>query len=204
MRWYDPTPQSFELQMLIGAPYLLLCIFNRVLPTWVSRKAIHMGMGWMLLHSDVADARVRGAVHFVAWSFLALVFVSAFADVALWRHLRFLHARRVDPGVTTYLLVCSACAALGVRYVDMCPLFFADPMGAVVGRTLRTPRLVGNKTWGGTLAVWLTAALTWNDTSVASCVFGATLIATTELFAGDYDNPCIAGILLVRALLVRA
>ena len=203
MRWYDPPVHTLEMQGLMGIPYLLVCMFNRVLPSWISRKAIHMGMGWMMLHSDVADVRVRVAVHAVAWGFLALVITSAYFEAPLWRHMPFLHAKRVDPGVTTYLLTCSACVAYGVRFVDMGPLFFADPMGAVVGRTLRTPRLVGNKTWGGTLAVWLTAALTWNDTNLASCALGATLIAATELFAGDYDNPCIAGILMVRAL-VRA
>jgi hypothetical protein len=201
-RRYEPTPQPFEWQLALGLPYLLFCMLNRVLPSWLSRKGIHVGMGVMLVHSDVeGDWRMRAMVHLVAWGFLALAAAAAAGRVSLSTHLRFLHAQyRFDPGVCTYLLTCSLCVALGVRFVDMAPLFFADPMGAIVGRNWKTPRLVGAKTCGGTLAVWLTAFVTWNAVSLWSCAVGASAIAVVELFGGEYDNPAIAVLLLVRAL----
>ena len=199
-RWYTPTPQSFELQVALGAPWLLFCMFNRVLPAYLSRKGIHMGIGVMLLHSDMSEWRMHAAVHTMTLSFLALSWAAARARVSLHAHLRFMHDKAFDPGVLSYLVTVSACAALGVAYVDMAVLFFADPMGALVGRNVATRKIYGAKSLGGTLAVFLTACVAWNDASVVKSVLGGAATAVVELYGGDYDNPLIAALLMVRAL----
>ena len=73
-------------------------------------------------------------------------------------------------------------------------------MGAIVGRNLKTPKLYGSKTVGGTLAVWATAFFTLYEVNPWNRALGATIIAGIELFAGDYDNPSIGVFLLARAI----
>tara|TARA_B110000046_G_scaffold25053_1_gene24238 strand:- start:14041 stop:15615 length:1575 start_codon:yes stop_codon:yes gene_type:complete len=200
-RRYEPPVLPFEWQLALGAPVLGFCMFNKVLAPWKSRKAIHVLIGTLLVHSDQNDWRLRASVHAVAWGFLALAAAAALLRAPLARRFAFLHAdKRVDPGVACYLLTCSLCASCGVRFVDMAPLFFADPMGAIIGRTVASPKLVGSKSVAGTAAVWLAAFAAWNDVEVGRCAAGATAVAAVELLSADYDNPCIAGLLLARLL----
>ena len=116
--------------------------------------------------------------------------------------MRFLHGDvAVDPGVTFYVCVCSLACYYRIEFIHLLPLFTADPMGAIVGRNLKTPKLCGGpKSVGGTLAVWVTAFWTLYEPDITNRVVGATLIAIIELFAGDYDNPAIGAFLLARAI----
>ena len=199
-RVFAPGAVPLAHQAVMGVPYLLFCMFNRVLPPYLSRKGIHMGIGALLLFSDMEDWRVHALVHAMAGTFVALTLAAALARASLAQRLPFMHDRTVDPGVLCYLLCVSACAALRVPYCDMAVLFFADPMGALVGRNVHTPKLYGSKSVGGTLAVWATAVAAWNDAHLGRCVAGATLTAAIELVGGDYDNVLIAALLLGRAL----
>ena len=89
------------------------------------------------------------------------------------------------------------------------PLYYADPMGAIVGRNIKTWKVpyAGNKSIGGTLAVIMTAfanllyftGCSWEDALVT-----ATLIGIIELYSGEWDNVCISGGLAIRFLMLHA
>ena len=71
-----------------------------------------------------------------------------------------------DVGIINYLLVCSICVTLGIPFASIMPLFYADPWAAIVGRNVASPKLVGDKSVAGTLAVFATAAVTVTEASV--------------------------------------
>lgn len=189
------TTLQFEAEFVLGIMLLAgVAVLSNTLKPWVARKAIHMGIGTLLVYSDLQDWRIRASVYLVTLLVtLLLVGVGR-------RLLYFLHNRSVDPGVVTYLFICSFCCARRIDFVNICPLFLADPMGAIVGRLVKTPLLYGKKSVGGSLAVVITAMLTINEHALPLRLFYGVAIGAIELFGGDYDNPLIGAFLLARAL----
>jgi hypothetical protein len=181
----------FELA-LWSLPLLLFVQFNTLLPSWGSRKVLHMGTGTLLMMCDVRDPLFRYATYAVTTVVVAFV----------WhRSLHFFAVK--DVGIINYLLFCSLCVSLQLPLVYCAPLFYADPMGAIVGRNVDTPKLVGTKSVGGTLAVFVTAALTLVETAWPLRLASAAMIALLELFAGKWDNPAIGVYLLAHHALLR-
>lgn len=178
---------------LCSLPLLLFVQFNTLLAPWQSRKVLHMGTGTLFILTDFSDPLARYALYAVVGANVLALFTRAtyhFSD-------------RRDVGIVSYLLFCATTASLGVPFWKMAPLFYADPAGALVGRTVRTRKLVGSKSVGGTLAVFAVAAATmFGDDLLTACAH-ALVVALLELFAGKWDNPAIGCYLLTRALLLR-
>ena len=200
---YVPRKLSFGAQFACGMAILLTAVLALSLQPWVARKLVHVGIGLLLVHADLDDVRVRGSVYLATALTLALV-AAGVAYRASFRPdacLRFMHAGvAIDPGVVFYVCVCSFACAVRLEFVFLLPLFLADPMGAIVGRNVRSPKLYGSKSLAGTAAVWATAFLTLPEVDAANRAAGATVIAALELWSGDYDNPAIGGFLLLRAI----
>ena len=171
----------------VSLPLLAFVFLNPWLPSWGSRKVLHMGTGSLLMLTDVTDPLIIAATYLVTVLFISVVSVRKlhFSDVG-------------DVGIINYLLFCSVCVTLGVPFVHVMPLFYADPMGAIVGRNVPTAKLVGDKSIGGTLAVFATAALTVSEETWMMRIWAGACIATIELFAGKWDNPGISAFLLLR------
>ena len=73
------------------------------------------------------------------------------------------------------------------------PVFFADPLGALVGKSLTTsginnPRWVGEKTVGGSLAVFLASYLTLTFGSQSFKLFLSLVITLMEGLTLEFDN----------------
>lgn len=203
--WYDPSVLVFEWQFVIGMTLLACTVLVRWLPGWIARKSVHMGIGTLLIHADLDDFRIRTSIY-LATTLTCASFIAAY--LFFRRSARFaLHFAHddvvLDPGIVTYLAMCTVCAHLRLPFVEMAPLFFADPMGAIVGRNVRSVRVYGSKTLAGSSAVWIAAYLVWNDTRVAERAYGATIVAFVELFGGAWDNPLIGSLLMCRALLLH-
>lgn len=194
---YSPRILPFYVQAVFGLCVMGTALMVRMLKPWMARKLVHVGVGLLLVHSDLEDWKIRWAVYAVT------VITFAVCTGRMKRYVRFLHQdMRMDPGITTYVATCSVCCAFGIPFVSIAPLFFADPMGAIVGRNVASPRIYGSKTLAGTMAVSGTAFLTLSDPSVANRCVAAFMIGGIELVAGDFDNPCIAAFLLSRAIAV--
>jgi hypothetical protein len=171
----------------LSAPLLAFVFLNAVLPPWGSRKVLHMGTGTLLVLVDPADPLLPWATYAVAAGFVATV----------WgRRLPFAEVQ--DVGIINYLLFCALCVALGIPFSSVMPLFYADPMGAIVGRNVASPKLVGSKSLAGTLAVFATAALTAAERTWGAALLSGATVAAIELVAGKWDNPAIGAWLLVR------
>jgi hypothetical protein len=174
----------------LSVPLLAFVFLNPVLPSWGSRKVLHMGTGTLLVLVDAADPLLPWAMYSVAAAFTAAVWGRGHAALHF--------ADRRDVGIINYLLFCSACVTLGVPFASVMPLFYADPMGAIVGRNVASRKLVGPKSLAGTLAVFATATLTAAERTWAAAAGTGAAIAAIELVAGKWDNPAIGAWLLFR------
>lgn len=175
---------------LCSLPLLLFVQLNRILPAWQSRKVLHMGTGTLFILTDFSDP----------WARLGLYAV-VLANVAALRMRATYHFSDArDVGITSYLLFCALTAWCGLPFWTMAPLFYADPAGALVGRSVDTPKLVGSKSVGGTLAVFAVATCTMFGSSWAMALWHGAALAALELCAGKWDNPAIGCWLLLRAL----
>ena len=65
-----------------------------------------------------------------------------------------------DIGIFGYVIACCLCLYLMVPYSEIAPLFYADPMGAIIGKTIESPKIWENKTLAGTSAIFGTSLLT--------------------------------------------
>ena len=182
----DQQPQmDFFECCLVGIPLLLFVKFSTVLPPWGNRKLLHMGVGAIALTMDTSDVYVRTAVYSV--TMIAIVLGTCLP--------LFPFSTRFDIGIYGFLFFCSFALFYDIPLINFAPLFFADPMGAVVGRNLKTVKLVGDKSIAGSLAVAVVAFLTLHGGSYQERAIKAISLSLVELVTGKLDNLCI-GILL--------
>eukprot|EP00914_Ancora_sagittata_P014135 GHVO01027624.1.p1 GENE.GHVO01027624.1~~GHVO01027624.1.p1 ORF type:complete len:153 (-),score=12.85 GHVO01027624.1:167-625(-) len=122
------------------------------------------------------------------------IFIAAFAAgviLKVWFGEPFRYAERGDIGITVFGVIVILWCILKAPYSALAPTFFADPLGALVGRWADTRTWYKNKTIAGSLAVFTAAALSlilftnvlWRD------VFGVSIAITLcEALGGRYDN----------------
>ena len=179
--------------LLVGIPLLLFVQLNPLFPPWGSRKVLHIGTGAIAMCMDVSDPLNVAAVLLVT----AVVWATVpFGDT-------FHFASRGDVGILAYLSFCSFTVLSGVPFWRMAPFFLADPAGAIVGRNVSSPKLVGSKSVAGTVAVWLVASLCTLDASVPERVMVGGIVAGLELCAGKWDNVAIGAFLMGRSLILK-
>ena len=67
--------------------------------------------------------------------------------------------RMPDVGMLNFCVSTVFFSWVGIPLGHISPLYFADPMGAIVGKNIKTPKIPygGKKTFGGTFAVIFTA-----------------------------------------------
>ena len=123
----------------------------------------------------------------------------------------FRFSRPRDVGVTAYLVLVSAWFWLLLPAPILAPVFFADPAGAIVGKACShflgaaNPRWFQNKTVAGSAAVLLfTFASISYQCSTAERVMISVAAALAEAVGGEYDNLCLAAVVLVAWEVTRA
>lgn len=184
---------SLPSVLLVGIPLLLFVQLNPLFPPWGSRTVLHIGTGAIVMCMDVSDPLNVAAVLLVT----AVVWATVpFGDT-------FHFASRGDVGILAYLSFCSLAVLSGVPFWRMAPFFLADPAGAIVGRNVSSPKLVGSKSVGGTAAVWFVASLCTLDASLLERAVVGGLVAGLELCAGEWDNVAIGAFLMGRSLILE-
>lgn len=178
-----------------GTGLLLLTATNAPISPWISRKIVHMGVGTLLLNADISDPTVVAGIFTAGAGVLGgLTATNGIKHIS--------DGRRTDGivkdiGIFGYVASCCLCLALSVPYSEMSPLFYADPAGAIIGRTIDSPKIWENKTIAGTGAVLGTAFLTTNG-DIPEKLAVSILIAMIELFGGKIDNSLIAFFLIAK------
>lgn len=160
-----------------------------------ARKLCHAGTGLMLLQLDSRQQLVRFFVYAVGLSALAMTW-------EVHPRLRpFRFGRTRDIGMTAYMLVAMLWFFLQLPVYVLAPMFFADPMGAVVGKYLSGLKDNGvqnpiwwshggvTKTIGGSAAVLFFTVLTFAPpaTLLQRLLVGVAAVLA-EAIGGAYDN----------------
>ena len=164
---------------------------------FAARKLCHAGcgLGIMMLDSNRLDCQLF--VYSVAASSILMTW-----NLSPLPPFRFSRPR--DVGLTVYLTLVALWFAWELPPRILAPLFFADPAGAVVGKTCSQyfgPRYnfpwYQKKTVCGTFAVFVFTYLTitFEASGFARRAIAASA-AVVEALGGDYDNLCIAAVVL--------
>jgi len=194
---------------------ILLCMFgalfalslSKKLPWYLARKALHIGTGVIVIYAQAIGFDIL--IISVGIITLVLIQTKAVKIYPMQQYAVRKDKPSSDVGMLNFTLCTVLCTALGVSLVHISPVYFADPMGAIVGRNVRTPKIPfdGKKTIGGSLAVMFSAIASlmfFGEASVANAFTWGFLIALTEAYSGEWDNAAIAGLLALRYLILIA
>merc|ERR1711954_306267 len=118
--------------------------------------------------------------------------------------LKFRFSSTHDLGISLYLATVTAFFWYRMPIELLKPLFFADPMGAVIGSALTkggvfNPKWVGKKSVGGSLAVLVSTYVTLIYGGSTKKLAISTIVALVEGLSGDYDNLFITIVILAVA-----
>ena len=172
---------------------LSICEFAPISP-FLARKLCHVGSGIMMLQLDPSDYLARWFVYAVAISSLMMV----------WEVIpfQFRYSRSKDIGISMYLVIVVMFFYTQMPLHIIQPVFYADPMGAIVGKALTklipsfNPQWIGKKTVGGTLAVFITSIITLTYGTLFQKILIGTVSALVEAISLDYDNIMIAAVVI--------
>ena len=186
-------------ELLSCTSLLLYTSTNAPIKPWISRKIVHMGIGTLLLNADISDPNVVNGIY------TSGVLVSGLTTINGIKHIS--EGRKTDGiikdiGIFSYVISCCLCLLLNVPYIEMTPFFYADPAGAIFGRTIESPILWENKTLAGTSAVLTTATIT-STGEIHEKILAGVMITIIELFGGKIDNSLIATFLILKYLLMQ-
>lgn len=188
--------------ILIVMQVLLLgvCEFWTDLSPFVARKLVHSFSGLMMLYLDPVDWLARYFVYAVVVSSLMMVW-----EVGAPFKFRYSNSR--DVGITVYLIIVGLFYYTQTSLWIIKPVFFADPCGAIVGKWLTknkyyNPKWNGEKTVGGTIAVFIAAFLSISYGGMLERLVLAVIVAVAEGLSKDYDNLLIAAVVMVYYMLI--
>ncbi|KAL8447757.1 hypothetical protein Emag_004218 [Eimeria magna] len=145
---FEPDWSAVFLVILICG-LLYVFEYNRRLSPFAARKLTHLSMGALILALMLPPSRRQSVllqliVGFVAGAAILLCFVRPF---------RFGAYR--DKGIIIFNLLVLFFLFFDLDFGYLAPAFLADPMGAIVGKAIRSPKWIGEKTVCGSLAVFV-------------------------------------------------
>uniref|UniRef100_A0A7S1JT36 Phosphatidate cytidylyltransferase n=1 Tax=Vitrella brassicaformis TaxID=1169539 RepID=A0A7S1JT36_9ALVE len=165
----------------------IVCQFFDVIPVFYARKLVHMLSGWLLLNSPYTAVTRPFMVVFAIYVVSHIWMADTYKQLFGLPPYRF--ARRGDLGITIYGLIVMTWAILELPFALLMPMFFADPLAAIVGKAVRSPKWAGDKTIAGSLTVFFVTLLTtpflpsiWLRLAI-SC-----LTSVLEAYGGVLDN----------------
>ena len=172
---------------------LAICEFAPISP-FVARKLCHIGSGIMMLQLDSSDSLARWFVYSVALGSLLMVW-----EIGIPFQFRYSKAR--DIGISIYLVIVVIFFYTQVPLHIIQPVFYADPLGAIIGKGLTkfkfyNPTWIGTKTVGGTAAVFIASLLTLTYGTLLQKIVIAFLSALVEGISLEYDNLMITAVVL--------
>eukprot|EP01071_Lankesteria_metandrocarpae_P002303 Lankesteria_metandrocarpae@DN2225_c0_g1_i3.p1 len=182
--------------MLIFLVIVLFIIFefSDIVSPFYSRKAVHMLSGVLLLG--------------VEYNVYIKAFVLTFAALTVlknWLFCPFRFATKCDVGMTVFASIAASWTLLELPFSWLGPVFFADPMAAIVGRLFPTPPWIHNKTIPGSLTVAAVSFMTlYHVESVMQRFLLSVAVTFAEALGGRYDNLSVFVCLVVYYVVAPA
>jgi len=179
---------------------LLLLAFLEFFPDYTSefaaRKLTHTVSGFLILFLDPNDVIARYSVFAVVISSVLMTWgVTRVIGIEPFRF-----GKEGDIGVTVYVILVGTWFFFRLPPAALSPLFFADPAGAVVGKNVESPKIYGKKSVAGSTAVFVFIVATllafYPPMSLLKVAILAVSGTLAELVGGDYDNLCIAVVVI--------
>jgi len=184
-------------ELLGSSSLILLGATNAPIKPWISRKIVHIGIGTLLINADTTDPLVVNSIYtscFLLGGYITNKGIKRISDD------RTVDGFIKDIGIFGYILSCFTCLLLSVPYKEIAPLFYSDPAGAIIGRTIESPKIWQNKTLVGTTSVFTTTLIT-STGDLEEKLLVSLIVTSIELFGGKIDNPLIATFLIIKYLL---
>lgn len=179
--------QEYERDMLMNITCMCLVVITLTLCQFTpksrlsdfsARKLTHMSMGSLLLLLKQEDH----------WYVTAFVLATALIAILSCIFKPFRFASHYDKGVIAYNILAGGWVLSGFPLRALAPMFYADPLGAIVGRMVKSPRWIRNKTVAGSLAVFLATFLSAHTVAFSHRLLLACCCTLLEGLGGDYDN----------------
>lgn len=168
---------------------------SKCVSNFLARKMAHAGTGSLLLQLDSKDAQARLFVYIFGVCSLAMTWQL----IPKLKQFRF--GRTGDIGMTAYCCIAVLWFYYQLPVMVLAPMFFADPMGAIVGKWLSGMKDQGvrnpvwwnyggvTKTLGGSAAVFVFTALTFaSPATLSQRLIVAALAVLAEAMGGAFDN----------------
>lgn len=177
----------------IEVTLLAICEFAPISP-FLSRKLCHCGSGVLMLLLDPSEPLARWFVYSVVISSLAMV----------WEMLpfQFRYSERRDVGISIYLVIVFMFFYLQLPLHIVRPIFFADPLGAIVGKSLTNsnifnPPWIGKKTVGGSSAVFIACYFSLTFGNDIQKLALSLLVTLAEGLSAKFDNLLITLVVIL-------
>jgi len=201
--WRPPIQSDDEVIKLIIVETIFLCfmIFTTIVPEFLARKSVHAVSGLIMLLLDPRNDLAR-------WFVYSVAVVSLVMTWELFGIPRFRFSKPRDFGVSVYLCIVTCWFYFQLPISTLAPTFFADPMGAIVGKAAtrilrkKNPRWIGQKTVLGSAAVGLTIYMSLlvgpgaERLTVAGRIVISIMGTIAEGVGGDYDNLVLAAVVI--------
>ena len=122
---------------------------------------------------------------------------------------KFRYSESRDVGISIYLVIVCLFFYFQLPLLIVRPIFYADPMGAIVGKTLtkngfHNPAWINKKTVGGSLAVFVTCYLSLAFGNTFEKLVLSIVVALAEGLSLKYDNLLITLVVIAGHEFVKA
>ncbi|SCO64958.1 conserved Plasmodium protein, unknown function [Plasmodium vivax] len=169
------------------------------IPKFYARKLAHMLCGLIILLFDISINGNRRAPHVndgpnTGKGTHCVLYIYLIAATSILRCFicPFRFGAYRDKGIIIYNIIVSLFFFLKLPLYVLTPIFFADPMAAIVGRQFPAYSIYKRKTLHGTLACFFVSlvSLYYVQNCLHALLLGVAL-SLLELFGGALDNLCM-------------
>ena len=168
------------LALVIFAQYITM------VPPWISRKMVHIGIGYILTNI-IIDTRLK----------MIVIIISVLLNYLLFKYKLLRFADKLDKGILSYCYIILFCLVFNVPLLNIKPLFYADPFGAIIGKTIPFVGWCNQKTISGSSAVFIVSVLTLYG-NIYNVLISAFTLTIIEGISGKWDNTVIGIFLIIR------
>eukprot|EP00397_Hematodinium_sp_SG-2012_P038792 GEMP01042255.1.p1 GENE.GEMP01042255.1~~GEMP01042255.1.p1 ORF type:complete len:216 (-),score=15.75 GEMP01042255.1:1188-1835(-) len=196
------SASSVGIWTLIAIETLLVCFltFSHAVPTFLARKLCHAGTGLLLMRMGTENLIVRCYVYMVVCASLAMTWELGLPA--------FRFGKPRDKGISIYLLLVCFWFYNQLPVSLLAPVFFADPLGAIVGKFVAKYEPHVNVIWYrektvlGSMAVLTTTFACLgigpgaDQLGVPEKLILSVMACAAEAVGGEYDNLALALVVL--------
>ncbi|SCD22363.1 conserved Plasmodium protein, unknown function [Plasmodium ovale] len=184
------------LFVIVVVTVTILDLWERI-PKFYARKLAHMLCGLIILQFDVSiNGNSRGIASHIKGEHTAqndncvfFIYLIAVTSILRCFYYPFRFGTYRDKGIIIYNMVVSLFFFFKLPLYVLTPIFFADPMAAIVGRNFPTHTIYKKKTLHGTLACFLVSLISlFYVGNYLHILILSISLCLLELFGGTLDN----------------